>query len=95
MSSGKWLILGEILVALGGAFVVAALTIALQSGDAGQFWTWPGITGLTIGFGGAICVVVGLVRRDDSRGRELTQRQKSGTQSTNLQAGRDIRTGDR
>jgi hypothetical protein len=96
VSSAKWLTLGEILVALGAALVVAVLTIAMQTGDAAQFWTLPGIAGIAIGGGGAVCVVIGLVRRDNvTPGRRLTQHQKAGAKSTNLQAGHDIHTGDR
>lgn len=91
MSSAKWLVLGEILVGLGGALAVAVLIWALQAGDVGLFWGWPGIAGVAIAGLGAVSVIVGLIRRDaDAGGGRISQRQRSGANSVNYQAGGDL-----
>jgi hypothetical protein len=92
LSSGRWLALGSAILGVGGLLVVSWLVYAIQSKT--SFWSWPGIVGVTVAGIGFVALGVGFVLPKDEEHASRQQRQRAGSHSVNLQAGRDIKLGD-
>lgn len=81
--------LGGTLVGVSGAAAVAFWIYVLESHADDSFWSAPGIVSLSVGSIGSLLLVGGLFVPDNDQ-TALHQRQKSGKDSRNYQAGRDI-----
>lgn len=93
MSSARWLAAGGAVLGVGALLAVSWLVYATQSH--GTFWSWPGVCGTVLSGVGFIMLSVGFLMPKEESPISLTQR--SGKNSVNIQAGRDInlRHGDR
>jgi hypothetical protein len=92
LSSSRWLTLGSALLGVGALLAISWLIYVTQVRK--DFWSWPGIVG-AIGIGiGATFLMIGFFLPEDGRS-PVTQTQRGGKGSTNLQAGRDIRFGNK
>jgi hypothetical protein len=92
MSSGRWLAVGSAILGVGALLAVSWLIYAIQSKT--SFWSWPGATGVVVGAVGLVALIVGFMMPKDEEQAPAQQRQRAGSHSVNLQAGRDIRLGD-
>lgn len=90
-SNEKMMQLGGALAGLGGTVVVGYWIYTLEAKTGQAFWAWPGIAGVAITGIGLVALLMGFFRRDDSA--PPTQHQVSGKNSSNYQAGRDMRIG--
>lgn len=88
--SARWLAVGTAVTGLGGLLAVSWLIFVSQETE--SYWHWPGILGLVLTGLGAVGLVVGFFVRDDKDGPR--QEQHGGSNSVNLQAGRDITIND-
>jgi hypothetical protein len=90
-SPDRWLAVGGAIFGAGVLLAVSWLIYALQSKT--SFWSWPGITGVTMTGVGFVALVVGFVMPKDEDQAATQQSLHAGAHSTNLQAGRDIKLG--
>lgn len=88
--SARWLAVSGVVASLGGLLAISWLIFIEQSHD--TYWQWPGILGLVATGLGFIGLIVGFVLKDEQDGP--SQMQRGGSNSVNLQAGRDIKIGD-
>ena len=83
--------LGATLSGLGGAATIAYWIFTLQSPYADSFWSTPGYASLAVLTLGLVLVGAAVVAPNYKHGEPKGQTIKSGMNSTNYQAGRDIR----
>jgi len=92
-SSGQWMTLGT---AVMGAGVLIWVTWLILRPAGQDFWSWIGIVGVAVTVAGAAALIFGFVKHDEHKDKpQPADRQSliSGSHSTNLQAGRDIKLG--
>lgn len=89
MSSGRWLAVGSAVLGVGALLAVSWLIYAIPNKS--SFWSWPGIAGLAVGAVGLVALVIGFVMPKDEEQPPVKQHQSAGSNSVNLQAGRDIK----
>jgi hypothetical protein len=92
-SSGQWMTLGG---AVMGAGVLIWVTWLILRPTGQDFWSWIGIAGVAVTVGGAAALIFGFVKHDEHEDKPPSpdrQSLRSGSHSTNLQAGRDIKLG--
>jgi hypothetical protein len=85
--SARWLAVSSVIASLGGLLAVSWLIYAKQERQ--TYWQWPGILGLIVTGVGLVGLIVVLLLPDQRDG--ASQVQRGGSNSVNLQAGRDIR----
>jgi hypothetical protein len=59
-----------------------------------HFWAWPGTTSAAVTLVGLLMLIAGFVMPKPKKEDKNAQRQQSGNNSINLQAGGDIHIGD-
>lgn len=74
-----------------GALLAISWFIYTQQSK-GNFWMWPGISGVVVSSVGIAMLIFGFLMPEDEA--SVQQRQRGGRQSVNLQAGRDIKLRD-
>jgi len=84
---------GGAIAGLGGAGVVGYYLYVLGAPDR-EFWRLPGIVSVAVLTVGLLMLAWGLLR-DDQAKPVVSQRQRGGDNSTNVQAGRDVRQSDK
>ena len=86
--------LGSALTSLGGSLSVGYLIYSLQDASR-SFWQWPGVLGISVLTVGALALAAGFLSPSanvtDADGRpHVQQKLRSGRESTNYQAGKNI-----
>jgi peptidoglycan/LPS O-acetylase OafA/YrhL len=92
-SADRWMAVGSAILGVGALLAISWLIYAIQSKT--NFWAWPGIIGVAIAAAGFVPLVVGFMMPRDEDRATAQQTLRSGPHSTNLQAGHDIRLGER
>jgi hypothetical protein len=85
ISSGRWIGVGAAVLSVGALFVI---TWIVSSGHQ-SFWSWEGTLGTVLSGVGILMMATGFFLPDETSAPKLEQH--GGANSTNYQAGRDIR----
>jgi peptidoglycan/LPS O-acetylase OafA/YrhL len=89
LSSGRLMAFGSAILGAGALLAVSWLIYAITNKT--DFWSWPGIAGVAVAGVGLVALVVGFLMPEDEEQAPVQQRQRAGSHSVNLQAGRDIK----
>jgi uncharacterized membrane protein YdfJ with MMPL/SSD domain len=84
-----WTTIGTVVASVGGSLSVGYLLYVLQADGKESIWDWPGLLALALIVVGLVAVILSK-RRERAVPAEAGQSQRSGDNSKNQQAGRDI-----
>ena len=92
MSSSRWIAVGSALLGVGVLIAVSWLVYVRQAHEG--FWSWLGTAGVIVAGVGLVMLITGFLMPKDNEMETVRQVQIGGSNSRNIQAGRNIKFGN-